>query len=102
MSASRRRQALGSRTSTGLGDDGWDAAVILRTLSESWVLLGAMSSQTFGGDASSVSESAVPYGVDSSDGMAPPAGSEERQRCQAFRNSKPPSGPSATGIPSMR
>jgi hypothetical protein len=55
-----------------------------------------------GGTPRRFKEAVVPYCVDSSDGMASPAGSEERQRCQAFRKSKPPSGPSATGIPSMR
>jgi hypothetical protein len=55
-----------------------------------------------GGTPRRSQEAVVPYGVDSSDGMASPAGSEERQRCQAFRRSKPPSGPSATGIPSRR
>jgi hypothetical protein len=88
----------------GVEDDGWEAAgVIVRNLSESWVLLrreaiGRPSRRA----PRRFQEAFVPYGVDSSDGMASPAGSDARQRSQAFRKSNPPSGPSATGIPSMR
>src|SRR4051812_43597371 len=47
-------------------------------------------------------EPEVSYYVRSADGFASPLVPDERQRRQALRNNNPPSGPPATGIPSMR